>query len=233
MAYRQIANFAGEINNVSNDPLTYCVPDILNSQFLHGSDGRLFGKHNRQCGIYMSNRCSQNWDNICESMSFNSDTNYPDVSNNPDVGCARLSGGQILVRDTAYVKYLYSADSCNVICEPFNPNVADSPQICYMSEMSCSIGDSRASMCGILKDKQITRAQCGISDEPCAREYSLTDEQIKTLDQDPVMNKLIDVAYIAPILLHMIYNSLKKRGKLSQIKNKRLGKFYELNGYAV
>ena len=232
MSYRNISDFAGNINNVSNDPLTYCVPDFLNSQFLHGADGRIFGKYNRQCGIFMANRCSQKWDGICEAMSMDEDTNYPDMTDNVDGAC-RLSAGDILIKNTAYAKYLLQANGCNVLCEPFNPNAADSPTICYLSETSCSIGDGRATKCGVLKGDEVRPEKTCPADRACFKEYGLTLEQIQTLDDDPVMNKLIDKPCIAPILLNMILENIKKRGLENYIRPKRLGKFYEINGVSL
>jgi hypothetical protein len=235
MSYKQIADFAS-INNISDNPLTYCVPDALNSQFLHGADGRIFGKYNRQCGIYMSNRCSLNWDSICEEMSQNSNPNYPDMTNNSDGCCSRrLTAGEILVKDTAYLKYLLSATGCNVICEQFNPNSASSPTICYMTNSSCAIGDTRANSCGILKGQtMIEQSACPAdSNASCRREYGLTESQISLLDSDPVMNKLIDKPYIAPELLGAIYDNSKMRGILPWLKPTRLGAFYTVNGYSL
>lgn len=233
--YRSIAQF-GKINNISTDPLTYCLPDGLNSQFLHGATGKIFGKYNRHCAEFMSERCSDKWDDICEAASTNNNANYPDMSQK-EVNCARLTQGEILVRDTAYKKYRMGAKNCAYQCEPFDPTVADSPLVCYETDTACSVGDSRTSICAVLntQGKILEKGVCVAdgSSATCLREYGITPAQAASLDKDPVMNKLIDDPYIAPLLLQRIYGTMKQRGTLALLRNTRLAALYRVNGYSI
>lgn len=221
MSYRKISNFASGINNISNDT------DTMDSQFLHGSTGRTFGKNNRNCAIYMSNRCAEKWDNICEIMS-----ECKDICGSREDCCGPTSAGDILVRDTAYMKYLLNANGSNVQCEPFDPTVADSPSICYINHSAATIGDTHATMAGVWYNGVVKYVPCA-QDASFYREYGLTDAQIRNIDRDPVMCKLIDRPNIAPELLKGMYFSIKKHGMLMRLKGTRLGDFYNMHGYPV
>jgi hypothetical protein len=222
--YRPIAQFAPKINTAySTDPMFYCSTDYITSQMLHGTQGRTFGHGNRACAEWMSERCSKNWDQVCEAASLNKDASLPDmtvaITGEMNMG---LSQGEILIRDAAYKKYRVSSN-CNTKCEPFDPTVPNSPMICYQTSDSCGYGPSRADAC---KDKNVCSDGSGV----CSSKYSLTRSQIQQLNRDIIMNKLIDKAEIAPILLANIYNSLLVEGRLLELKGTRLGAFYEVNG---
>lgn len=227
MNYKIISDFAPRSSNVSNDPLFYCMLDSLDSQFVNGSTGRTFGKGNRQCALYMSTRCAQNWDGICDIAAASTDTRFPDMSNNYDGCCARATAGDLLVRDTAYLKYLLNANGSNVLCAPFDPTVANSPTICYLSHNAPALGDSHAVSGGVWAGGAV-QSVSSARDGSGPREYGLTDAQIAAIDQDPVMNRLLDRPDIAPLLLRGIRASLEHRGQLARLKGTRLGRFYGL-----
>lgn len=225
MSYKKIEEFSTGFHNISNDPLTYCLLDTLDSQFINGTTGRIFGRGNRQCAIFMSNRCAEKWDNICEIMSTCDESRFPDMANNND-GChIPTTAGNLLVRDTAYLKYLLNANGSNVQCEPFDPTVADSPTICYINHSSATFGDTHVNKTGVWDNGEIKNIPCA-QDASYVREYGLTEEQIKVIDKDPVMNKLIDNPNIAPELLKGIYWSLHTRNQLPKLKGTRLGYFF-------
>jgi hypothetical protein len=233
--YQNITNLAGDI---PIDPLEYCLVEGYDAQFKHGAQGRTFGKYNRQCGIYMSNRCSQNWDGICEALSNDTTQSFPDMTNNTDGTCCQmntqceqgtfLKAGEILVKDTAYMKYLLNADNCNVRCEPFDPTAASSPIICYLFDSGCAAGQTNITDCGVLDDKGNIVPATG--KKPCEKRFGLTNEQIKNIDRDPVINKIIARPYIAPELLTAIFIDAKEHGYAAKLRGTVLGRFYEYNG---
>lgn len=235
-AYSSIVDFSPDINNISDDPLTYCAVDFLNAQFMHGGQARTFGKYNRNCAEFMSSRCAQNWDQVCEAASLDNNVSFPEMINNPGGGeesCCELNAGEILVRNTAYKRYLISAKNCNFQCQPFDPTVADSPMICSESRSACSTNSNSTCVMTDLQGKVVPPHDMVCKDDyqggPCVRHYGITNAQLKTLDDDPVMNRLLYKPQIAPVLLELIYYGMKQDGRLSLLKNTRLGYFYLLN----
>lgn len=181
--YSNIIDF-GNVNESNNDPATYCVLDGLDSQFLHGSIG--FQKGNFLCSEYMSNRCSSSWDSLCDAFSERRSKNYP----RPQCAPSGLTDGEAFLRETAFKRYLLSMKNCYTMCEPFDPTVANSPQVCYLSNTAGSTGPTPYSKWAI--DGHTVKNSCNVSDTPsCEKIYGFTEEQMKTLDIDPIMNKIL------------------------------------------
>lgn len=221
--YRQISDFAPDMDNsYSADPVFYCTTDFLDSQFLHGPQGRIFGRYNQNCSEFISQRCSKNWDEVCEAISHDRETNYPNTAGplpNYRQADKCLPYGEQMVRDTAFKKYKIMAMDCNLKCEPFDPTVPNSPMICYETRMSCPPGSSNC---------------LGTSDGgACKGVYSINVDQAKVLDQDPVMNRILDKPEIALDLIEEIYNTMKRENTLELIRNTRLGRFYQYLGHQV
>ena len=220
--YRPLNAFAPHVaNEASIDPLTYCVPDFLNSQFLHGTTGRTFGKYNKHCAEFMSQRCSGKWDNLCEVSSRDENVSFPDMTLNHTLESnqKRLTAGERLIRDSAYYRFKSSVYNCNLFCQPFDPTVANSPQICYEKGSACVTSDTSCTACS-----------GDVEGGTCLSEYSINPAQIRGLDADIVMNKLIQFPWIAPMLLERIYLTMRRTGATRQLKGTRLGSFYEVNG---
>jgi hypothetical protein len=226
--YRQISDFAPDINNqVTSDPLLYCVLDTMDSQFLHGAPGRTFGKYNEHCSEYLSTRCSMNWDGVCEAMSKDRETRFPNTGGPlPSYGffgnyksgpC--LPYGEQIIRDTAFKKYKVKLSDCNVYCEPFDPTVANSPLVCYEARTSCSTGPTNYEVCE-------GSSEGGL----CQSVYKFTPEQIQNLDSDPVMNKILDKPEIASDLIEQIYLTMKDDGSLNSLKGTRFYRYLQYVG---
>ena len=223
--YRQISKFAPKINNsYSNDPLLYCTLDSLDSQFLHGSQGRIFGRYNEGCAQFMSDRCAANWDEVCEAMSKDKEMRFPNtISNNKnDPQCSCLPYGEQLIRNSAYKKYRVESIACNVVCKPHDPTVPNSPIVCMESKATGNSGPNNY-------DLIIGNSEGG----SCEGIYKLVPEQIKNLDNDKIMNHILNKPNIAMDLLEKIYKTMAKEDTLYQLKNTRLGKFYEYLGNSV
>jgi hypothetical protein len=227
--YSYIDEFAPNINNAySTDPLSYCVPDYLDSQFLHGGIGRTFGKYNMKCQEFMSARCAKEWDGVCEAASKDPETVFPNMARNMQLqvqGQGQYQGftaGENLIRDTAFKKYKTRSANCNLKCEPFDPTVPNSPLVCFESSDACAFNDGRNSVCS-----------GNVQNGPCISEYSIKEEQIAGLDNDPVMNKLLSNPQLAPTLLEGIYNTMKRQGRLGKLQGTKLGHFYSMNGFRL
>ncbi|NDB36068.1 MAG: hypothetical protein EB023_12175 [Flavobacteriia bacterium] len=227
--YRQISDFAPDIDNqYSADPLFYCTTDGLDSQFLHGAQGRIFGRYNKHCSEFLSTRCAKNWDDVCEAISHDRETRYPDLSG-PLASYTGQKGGNVclpygeqLVRDSAIKKYKSMTLDCNLQCEPFDPTVANSPMICFETRTNCTVGSGIAQTC-------IGGSEGGI----CEPIYTITPEQARVLDTDPVMNRILNKPEIALDLLENIYKTLEKNKQLNIIQNTRLAKFYQYLGHPI
>jgi hypothetical protein len=187
-------------NGYAEDPLGYCIPDHLNSQFLHPGTGRTFGKYSKHCAEFMAGRCATAWDGICEAMSHDPNANFPDMTlQYTSETCARLTAGQRLVRDSAYKKYKLKTFNCNLKCEPFDPTVANSPMVCYETSSACT---SRDAPC-------LGQVEGG----NCYSEFGLRPEHIAQLDSDPIMNRLLDEPFIAPMLLRRLFMHAKQNNQ--------------------
>lgn len=221
--YRQISDFAPDMDNsYSADPVFYCTTDFLDSQFLHGPQGRIFGRYNTNCSEFISQRCAKNWDELCEAISHDRETKYPNTAGplrtySKSESC--LPYGEQMVRDTAFKKYKTMTMNCNLKCEPFDPTVPNSPMICYETRMSCPPDSTSC----------LGTAEGGA----CQSIYSITADQAKVLDQDPVMNRILDKPDIALDLIEQIYTTMKKENTLELIRNTRLGRFYQFLGHQV
>lgn len=65
--YRQISNFGNQQLSSTNDPLTYCLQDTMDVPFQHGSTAsKQYGPSSKKCQLYMAQRCADKWDGFCE-----------------------------------------------------------------------------------------------------------------------------------------------------------------------
>ena len=226
--YRSIKDFAPEIQNeYSADPLYYCTTDLMDSQFLHGAQGRIFGRYNRHCSEFLSARCSMNWDDVCEVMSKDKETRFPDTTtsiNMQPIERSDLTYGEQLIRDSAYKKYKIQSYNCNLVCEPFDPTVVNSPVICYESRSATNSDNS--------VDKY-SFSSGNIEGAYCQSTYAITPEQVQNLDNDPIMNKILNKPQIAMDLLENIYIGMKNTKTLQLLKGTRLGLFYQYLGHSL
>lgn len=195
-----------------NNPLAYCMVSEVNLGFNQGSAamGNL-NKYSRECQLFMSQRCAENWDEFCELSSQAVGNGYQQFSqettrlfeNEPSNGFEYkgLNSGQILVRNTAKQKYVNTVmGQCSIEEMDFDPNVVATPSIRYWKSQNGGV---------------------------CLPTYAVSDP--KTIDQDPVMNKLLDEPKIALDVLVSIYVTLVRRGQLQSFSNTRLGLFFANN----
>lgn len=207
--YRQISNLGSNILTPVDNPLTYCLNDEIDNQFLHGSSAiTIDGQHSKKCQRYMSQYCANNWDQFCEVASKNTKRYWPNqwsnVMGSDDSIALDLSAGEILIKNTAKEKYLFGMYNCVRKYEPFDPNVANSPMISYWEPSNDTYARN------------------------CVPIYKVDP---KTIDNDVVMNKILDNPKIAPELLVNIYNTMKREGTLRGLKGTKLGNWYNTQQY--
>lgn len=212
--YSTISNFGPTVKSQSN-PLSYCTLTELQSGFDHTLGGNnLSGPGNTQCQIFMASYCANNWDGVCEYMAQNTQRNrFNAVKSctdpyNPETQY-NLTNGQNLIRNTASEKYLkYMSGNCQRVYQPFDPTVADSPLISKWQ-------NSNDGKCG-------STTSC-ITNGSCIPIYGV---DAKTIDDDPVMNKILEQPWIAMDILINIYNNAVKYGNLNDLKGTKIYDFF-------
>lgn len=208
--YANIQNFGNtndeKVNLEIEDPMSYCVNWTIDQQFLHGGNSYSYGQYSKPCQAYLSDYCAEGWDGFCELASQNTNYSYPNQldSNNSSNG---ITAGDILIKNTAVKKYMKNmSDTCVQKFEPFDPMVASSPMISYWEPK-----DSCDSL------------TC--HNKSCKATYAVDPN---TIDNDPVMNKILSKPSIALDLLKNIFKSMKRDGTLHTIKYTRIGKFFDI-----
>ena len=201
--YTKIINLGSNAPSAVNNPVSYAMGDTVDNLFLHGSIAKTIDSpYGRNSQIFMANKCSKNWDKYCEFASMNTNKSYPNmIANNEVYQDFGLTAGEILVHNTAAKKYRSNPD-CNQKCEPYDPLVANSPMVCYTDDLC---------------------------EEPAI--YDLTDDQINNIDQDIVMNKIMNNPKIAIYIIINIFNTMKRKGTLHKLSNKRLGFYFMSEGF--
>lgn len=202
--YKNIQNFANNLISDDTNPAYLCVNDTLSQKFLNGTNPVITGQTSKQCQMYMSDYCSQNFDSICELASQNTNMTYPNELvfgsiNGRPYNLKGLTSGEILIRNTACKKYLVAMGNCKPKLIPFDPTVASSPLVMSWDNSS--------------------------GENNCNPQFMVKPEDI---DNDIVMNKLIQKPTIALDLLINIYNNHKRVGTLNKLDNTNLGKFFNL-----
>ena len=200
--YKCISNFGRVDKNGQNvNPLSYCLEQSMNSEFIHGSIGQTIGGANgKHCQAFMSQYCANDWNNVCEHASKNKSTLYPNnlkkCQTGRSVECDSLTAGEILIQNTATRKYLVEmGGNCGLKYEPFDPTVAESPLVAFWYN-GCNQGNGE-----------------------CIPVYAVDPSKI---DNDPVMNKILSKPIIAWSLLVNIYNTAKRKNKLNELKGTRI-----------
>ena len=203
--YRPIASFGSNAYSPVNNPISYCLNETMDNRFLHGGSSYIVeGQHTKNGQAYFSEYCANGWDQFCEVGSRNTSRSYPNnIQLNINFGSTasqNLTAGEILIYNTAAKKYLVNMLGCRKKYEPFDPTVATSPMISFWVSDQCSRNGK------------------------CVPIYSVDPS---TIDNDPVMDKILSKPQIAIDILINIYNTMKRNGTLSQLKGTKLGNFYD------
>lgn len=195
--YKQILDFGS--NSEINNPLTYCMNINMNHKFLHGSSSNNYGQYSIHCQNFLSDYCSEKWDDFCQVAS--EDTKFVE-------SCSGLTAGETLIKDTAEKKYIVDILGCKKIQRPFDPNVAASPLITYWVSK---------------EDESLLYNENKNFGTPV---YNI---DINNIDNDIIISYLVEKPYIAPRVLIGLYKSIKQKNELQKISQTHLGKFYQQN----
>ena len=215
--YQNISSFGYQVKELAvNNPLSYCLSSGLDNSFMHGGyAGQILNRESKPCQSYISEYCSKNWDEYCEleskndSRLFNAVNTEQNTLKNATVG---LTAGEVLIYNTALKKYVVRREgSCKLVSTQFDPTVASSPMY---NEWVNTGGSSCFS------------GNCDSSGADCVAVYGVNPS---TINNDPLMNKILDKPSIALNILKKIYVGMKRDGTLSQLKGTRLGSFFEQN----
>lgn len=220
MSYAKIGQFGSSSSSLSN-PLSYCAVSQLDSSFNH-TLGRLNGPDSGKCQAFMAGYCANKWDGVCEYMSHNQTRHYPNTVQQCNSGGGScqggglgnaLSRGELLIRNTAQEKYMKAMPTnFERKYEPFDPTVADSPLIGKWVPTGNSCGSGL----------------CNAGENIYAPIY---DVDPKTIDSDPVMQKLLANPKIAPDILLNIYNTNKNLGTLDKLQGTKLYGMFSSPGF--
>jgi len=110
--YQNISSFGYQVKELAvNNPLSYCLSSGMDNSFMHGGHaGKILNRGTKPCQSYISEYCSNNWDEYCEleskndSRLFNSLNTEQNTLTNATVG---LTAGEVLMYNTAYEKICY------------------------------------------------------------------------------------------------------------------------------
>ena len=199
--YAKIANF-GKINPVlKTDPVAASIYRDLGSFFEIGSNANHFGPSSESSQLYMSERCSKNWDGACEFMSRTNEIANSKTGNICSVLFSRgnqpsTTVGDVMVDNTA-VRAFCDMSSCSITKEPFNPLESDSPMI-------TKYGDCNYKQC-----------------QPVCMPPSDPDKNI-------ILNKVLDNPEKHIDLLVNMYKNVMKKGKRDSYNNTRIGFIFEI-----
>lgn len=207
--YSQIGN-VGPYSSPVNDPLTYCAVNNLDQLFMHGGNAYQYGPYSRPCQLFMSERCANKWDSFCEIASKDTNTSFPNNTLRCDTQhCPNMSAGDILLYNTARRKYLTKMHNGVKRYMPFDPTVANSYMISYWESADGCYYSGNSNM---------------------IPEYSV---DYRTIDNDPVMNKILLKPHIAIDILKNIYNTMKRKGTVKYLKGTKIGNFFNSHHYFV
>ena len=199
--YAKIANFGNLNPALKTDAVAYSIYQDLGSYFQIGANASDFGPSSEKSQLFMSERCSKNWDGACELMSRNKQqalSNVGGVSStlfsskpSPD-----LTIGDVMI-DNSAVRRFCNMDSCSITKESFNPLDSDSPMITKYGE--CSYENCQP--------------VCMPPPDP---------------DTDVILNKVLDFPDRHVDLLKNMYNNVIKSGKRANYKNTRIGMVFDI-----
>lgn len=201
MSYRTIGSMGPRKMSMLDNPLSYCINNTVESRFNHsGIADTLCGQQSRNCQSFLSDYCAQGWDAYCEYAAQNKNTIYPnniDVIQGSSIG---LTQGDILVYNTASKKYLQTMINGKLAYEPFDPTVAASPNVAFWVP------------------------QDGYQISDMVPVYAITNAT--SLDDDPVMNKMLQQPLkFTPIFVN-IYNTMRRNGTLATLNGTKLGQYF-------
>ncbi len=200
--YAKIANF-GHISNVlKTDAVGYSIYRDIDSFLDIGPTAADYGPSAEKSHLFMSERCSKNWDGACELMSRNNEQARSNVGGILSSSFYKrpppsdLSIGDVMVENTA-VRRFCDLTTCSVEKESFNPSDPESPMVSKIGGKNCY--------------------DC----QPICMPPSQPDDDI-------VLNKVLDYPEKHVDLLVNMYKNVMKKGKRDSYKNTRIGMVFDI-----
>lgn len=203
--YRRIADLSQSsiINGpyYTNDPLTYCLGNNVSQRFNHGSNADIYGQNSKPCQAYLSQYCANNWDGICETTYNNCNAADAEYSFPAD---PTMSGSQQVQGLTSSDILLLNTAYRKYLYKMHNCDMVSEP------------------FDPLVAASPIITSWRGMN---CVPEYVVDPD---TIDDDPVMNRLLLKPWIAKDLFRNIHNNMKRLGTLPKLRGTRLGRLYGL-----
>jgi hypothetical protein len=172
----------------------------IDSDFTHGATGDLYGQHSAKCQMFMSDYCARKWDGNCEIASMNLNTQYPN-----NIGTFGSGDSVEELNLTAGDILIQNTASKKYLIDNNNcfwEYEPFDPTVANSPLVRKSMGHTQVN---------------GYEVDP------------STIDQDPVMDKILMKPKIAIFILVNIYNTMKRKGSLSQLQGTKLGRFFAVN----
>jgi hypothetical protein len=202
-SYVSIAQFGNIAESPADDPLTFCMANTIDKNFIHGPLGSLYGPRTKQCQLYLAERCSKNWDGYCEyyyqhqqaSGEWPHSQPYPNTVSNSQYARSDISTGDQLLANAAERKYCIFPE-CKKTIDNFDPMNPRSKKI-FWYENSYN----------------------GIECVPVCK------VDPKTIDNDPIMDRLLQKPTVGGNTLINIFNTCRREG--IDLRGTKVGKLQE------
>jgi hypothetical protein len=205
--YATISEFGPSINESQSNIFAYCAISDLESGFAHGSIGSstgLLGPESAQCQRGAAQVCAADFNGVCNVMASDEQRGLPNalLKNGNTNYNPNATRGEIFLRNVAAERFLKKmSENCKRVYQPFDPTVAGSPLI--------STWISAGTACQSSNWKT----------QVCIPEYGV---DAKTIDDDPVMNKILEKPWIAMDVLINIYNNAVNNNTLHTLAGTKL-----------
>ena len=197
--YRKILDFGSNYIDHTSNPINYCLGDTLNKSFLNPTSTNMISQFNKPCQAFMSDYCSLGWDNVCEISSSNVSESYPNM-----IGPTYSNyDGQILKAGEIMI--------LNTAMKKY----LSKDSICFWEY---EIFDPMSSNSPLIRKLNFNKSYIF---------YEIED--VKNIDNDEVMNKILENPRIGIDILGNIYSTMKFKKRLQELNGTKLGKFYDVN----
>ena len=198
--YKRLVNFGMDKGaTYNNDPLTYCLGNNISQRFNHGGNSDTYGQNSKPCQVYMARRCADQWDNICDhAMNPKTNDEFAFATELMDAGMNQIQG---LTSGEVFLR--------NVAIEKYRTSMNN-----------CDL--RRESFDPLSPSSPNITYFVG---QNCIPTFSVDPY---TIDDDPVMNRILLNPRIASDILFNIYTTMNKAGTLHQLIGTRLGNSFNL-----
>lgn len=198
-SYRKISNFGNKPYN-KNEPLSVCLVDTMDKNFNNASVGHLFGPRTQKCQAFMSQRCANNWDGFCEYFYQENGVNATWPNNQAWPNTANIPTNSI---------------------DPVKRSSADHMLHNTAQRKYCTYGNQCPPRCEPFDPTNPDSQMVYYYDNIGADCVPVCRVDAKTVDNDPVMTRILDRPTITPSTIINICNTSKREG--NDLSGTRLG----------